>query len=125
MFVSQYVLLVSYSRFLCAVIMLPANFLKTFFPLESLAYLTAATHGLEEEAEELKQSFGPEERVPDLYPNACLLQPPPPLCLQENNWPLLTVSKGFFEGAIASKGGPQIINTCLIRTESGSLQFEK
>ena len=42
--------------------------------------------------------------MPDLYPGARLLQPPPPVCLQESNWPLLTVSKGFFEGAMASRG---------------------
>ncbi|CAL1531227.1 unnamed protein product [Lymnaea stagnalis] len=72
---------------------------------KSLAYLTAATHGLEEEAEELKSGFGEGERVPDLYPSASLLQPPVPITQQESNWPLLTVSKGFFEGAMAAKGG--------------------
>ncbi|XP_053408078.1 coatomer subunit alpha-like isoform X1 [Mercenaria mercenaria] len=72
---------------------------------KSLAYLTAATNGLEEEAESLKESFGENERVPDLYPSASLLQPPVPITQQESNWPLLTVSKGFFEGAMAAKGG--------------------
>ena len=71
---------------------------------ESLAYLTAATHGMTEEAEELEESLGEEEKKPDLYPGACLLQPPPPICLQESNWPLLTISKGFFEGAMAARG---------------------
>ncbi|RUS90316.1 hypothetical protein EGW08_001914 [Elysia chlorotica] len=74
---------------------------------KSLAYLTAATHGLEEEAEELKETFGENERVPDLYPSAALLQPPVPITQQEANWPLLTVSKGFFEGAMAARGGKQ------------------
>ena len=74
------------------------------FTAESLAYLTAATHGLTEEAEELAESFGEEEKKPDLYPGARLLQPPPPICMQESNWPLLTVSKGFFEGAMAARG---------------------
>lgn len=37
-------------------------------------------------------------------PNAQLLQPPPPINPLDTNWPLLTVSKGFFEGAIAAKG---------------------
>lgn len=32
-----------------------------------------------------------------------LLQPPPPIFQSEENWPLLTISKGFFEGAIPSK----------------------
>ena len=71
----------------------------------SLAYLTAATHGLEEEAEELKSGLGVGERVPDLYPSASLLQPPVPITQQESNWPLLTVSKGFFQGSMAAKEG--------------------
>ncbi|XP_023372136.1 coatomer subunit alpha [Otolemur garnettii] len=72
---------------------------------KSLAYLTAATHGLDEEAESLKESFDPEkETIPDIDPNAKLLQPPAPIMPLDTNWPLLTVSKGFFEGSIASKG---------------------
>ncbi|KAG8146581.1 putative Coatomer subunit alpha protein, partial [Naja naja] len=61
---------------------------------KSLAYLTAATHGLEEEAENLKETFDPEKEVP-----------PAPIMPLDTNWPLLTVSKGFFEGSIASKDG--------------------
>uniref|UniRef100_A0ACB8G8D4 Uncharacterized protein n=1 Tax=Sphaerodactylus townsendi TaxID=933632 RepID=A0ACB8G8D4_9SAUR len=72
---------------------------------KSLAYLTAATHGLEEEAESLKETFDPEkETIPDIDPHAKLLQPPAPIMPLDTNWPLLTVSKGFFEGTIASKG---------------------
>ncbi|XP_064607662.1 coatomer subunit alpha-like [Liolophura sinensis] len=71
---------------------------------KSLAYLTAATHGLEEEAEQLKEGFEEGEPIPDLYPNAQLLQPPVPIMQQESNWPLLTVTKGFFEGAMTNKG---------------------
>nr|KAF6396473.1 COPI coat complex subunit alpha [Rousettus aegyptiacus] len=72
---------------------------------KSLAYLTAATHGLDEEAESLKETFDPEkEIIPDIDPNAKLLQPPAPIMPLDTNWPLLTVSKGFFEGSIASKG---------------------
>lgn len=33
------------------------------FPAESLAYLTAATHGLDEEAEGLKETFDPEKET--------------------------------------------------------------
>lgn len=43
-------------------------------------------------------------QVPEVDPNAQLLQPPPPINPLDTNWPLLTVSKGFFEGAIAAKG---------------------
>ncbi|XP_013382389.1 coatomer subunit alpha isoform X2 [Lingula anatina] len=73
---------------------------------KSLAYLTAATHGLEEEAAELRETFDPEkDKLPEVYPNAALLQPPCPITQQESNWPLLTVTKGFFEGAMAAKAG--------------------
>uniref|UniRef100_A0A673MNS2 Coatomer subunit alpha n=1 Tax=Sinocyclocheilus rhinocerous TaxID=307959 RepID=A0A673MNS2_9TELE len=72
---------------------------------KSLAYLTAATHGMDEEAEALKETFDLEkEMVPEVDTNAQLLQPPPPINPLDTNWPLLTVSKGFFEGAIAAKG---------------------
>lgn len=72
---------------------------------KSLAYLTAATHGMDEEAEALKETFDLEkEMVPEVDPNAQLLQPPPPINPLDTNWPLLTVSKGFFDGAIAAKG---------------------
>lgn len=74
----------------------------SFPPVESLAYLTAATHGLEEEAEQLRENFVEDEKIPELYPQAQLLQPPVPIMQQESNWPLLTMTKGFFEGAMAA-----------------------
>lgn len=74
----------------------------SFSPVESLAYLTAATHGLEEEAEQLRENFVEDEKIPELYPQAQLLQPPVPIMQQESNWPLLTMTKGFFEGAMAA-----------------------
>nr|CAD7196149.1 unnamed protein product [Timema douglasi] len=71
----------------------------------SLAYLTAATHGLTEEAEELRSHFDPEkDNLPNVNPNASLLKPPVPILQAETNWPLLTVSKGFFEGAMSARG---------------------
>ena len=39
-----------------------------------------------------------------MNPNAKLLQPPAPILQNEGNWPLLTVAKTFFEGAMAAKG---------------------
>ena len=39
-----------------------------------------------------------------MNPNAKLLQPPVPVLQNEGNWPLLTVAKTFFEGAMAAKG---------------------
>ena len=38
-----------------------------------------------------------------MHPQAKLLTPPPPVMQIEENWPLLTVSKGFFEGAMKGK----------------------
>lgn len=71
----------------------------------ALAYVTAVTHGLQEEAERVAESLSPElvaELQSELEPNAQLLLPPQPI-LKEDNWPLLTVSKGFFE-ALAAGG---------------------
>lgn len=42
-------------------------------------------------------------QLPEVLPDAKLLQPPPPIMQTEFNWPLLTVAKGFFEG-MAAKG---------------------
>jgi hypothetical protein len=44
----------------------------------------------------------PEEAVPPLPQSPSLLLPPAPV-LKQDNWPLLTVSKGFFE-TLAAKG---------------------
>merc|ERR1719167_1633910 len=44
------------------------------------------------------------EKIPQVDPNATLLQPPPPVMQQESNWPLLTVSKSLFDAMAASKG---------------------
>jgi coatomer protein complex subunit alpha (xenin) len=44
----------------------------------------------------------PEDGVPTLPSTSALLVPPAPL-LKEENWPLLTISKGFFE-TLAAKG---------------------
>jgi len=71
---------------------------------KSLAYLTAATHGLDEEADELRAGFDPDkDKLPEVNPAAMLLRPPVPIAQQESNWPLLTVSKSIFEGSMAAK----------------------
>ncbi|XP_037070234.1 coatomer subunit alpha-like [Pollicipes pollicipes] len=69
-----------------------------------LAYLTAATHGLETETAELAAALGEDAELPQPEPQAQLLQPPAPLHQSDDNWPLLTVSKTFFEGAITKPG---------------------
>jgi len=43
-------------------------------------------------------------QLPPVNPSAKLLQPPLPILQNEGNWPLLTVAKTFFEGAMAAKG---------------------
>jgi hypothetical protein len=68
---------------------------------DALAYATAKTHGLEETAAELAEKL---EDVPQTDPNARLMMPPTPI-LREENWPLLTVSKGFFENLAAKTAG--------------------
>ncbi len=76
----------------------------------SLAYLTAATHGLEEESENIKTEFDLDSnKIPAVNPNARLLRPAVPVLPNEGNWPLLTVSKSVFEGAL-QKGRPSIFS---------------
>ncbi|CAL8462821.1 g2355 [Coccomyxa elongata] len=73
----------------------------------ALAFVTAATHGLDEDAARIEESLSPElvaELRAGLQPDARLLLPPHPI-LKEDNWPLLTVSKGFFESLAAGEAG--------------------
>ncbi len=67
--------------------------------------MTAKTHGLDEEAEAIKEELPEDAQLPQVMPGASLLKPPVPITQTETNWPLLTVSKGFFEGVRAVRGG--------------------
>lgn len=67
-----------------------------------LAYVAAKAHGLMEEAERLREGLT-EEPEADLT-DASLLLPPPPITRQ-GNWPLLTVSRGFFDGMVSKMDG--------------------
>lgn len=74
----------------------------------SMAYLTAATHGLEGEAEQLKGVLlegkeGDESSLPRVNKEARFLRGALPIRQCESNWPLLTVSKGFFDGQVLAK----------------------
>ncbi len=69
-----------------------------------LAYLTAKTHGLTEEAERLRQDLAEEPEMDEREEG--LLFPPIPI-MREANWPLLTVSKGFFDSAIPKPDSKQ------------------
>ncbi|XP_047126355.1 coatomer subunit alpha isoform X1 [Hydra vulgaris] len=77
----------------------------------SLAYLTAATHGLTEECAEIQTLFNLDpEKLPAINPNAKLLRPPVPILLNEGNWPLLAVSKTIFEGSTPLKDAPMSVS---------------
>lgn len=71
------------------------NCLFVFQPTQpSLAYLTAATHGLQEDAEQIQeQLLTAEKKLPELNPDAKFIRPPVPILQAESNWPLLTVTK--------------------------------
>jgi len=85
---------------------------------KSLAYVMAATHGLDEQAEQLKESL--DDKIPEVNENAELILPPCPISQQESNWPLLAVSRGFFEGSIIkgnqSVGGPAATTSNFVPT---------
>ena len=72
-----------------------------------LAYVCAATHGLEADAQRLGALLAEQgKQVPAVSPGAQLMQPPAPL-VRDDNWPLLTISKGFFDGAPQIGAGQQ------------------
>ncbi|OBZ86731.1 Coatomer subunit alpha [Choanephora cucurbitarum] len=66
-----------------------------------LAYMTAKTNGLEEEAAAILAAAGKTEDEIELPSVSEQLPatPKPVTQLEDSNWPLLTVSKSFFEGA--------------------------
>lgn len=71
---------------------------------KSLAYMTAATHGLQEEADDMASQIEAEGKdLPPINQNAKLFKGPLPVQQAETNWPLLTVSRGFFEGQQLSR----------------------
>eukprot|EP01119_Soliformovum_irregulare_P024827 TRINITY_DN8_c0_g4_i1.p1 TRINITY_DN8_c0_g4~~TRINITY_DN8_c0_g4_i1.p1 ORF type:complete len:1245 (-),score=439.76 TRINITY_DN8_c0_g4_i1:63-3797(-) len=87
----------------------------------SLAYLTAVNHGLPE-AEKLRSILENSEKlqVPDASNNAKLMLPPHAILKgQETNWPLLTVSRGYFEGAILEEERPKLVSAALAEDIGG------
>lgn len=71
----------------------------------SLAYLAAATHGLEEEAARLKELLVVSHiPIPDVPEDAELLQPPTPI-YHGDNWPLLSITKSAFTDVDAYAAG--------------------
>jgi len=72
-----------------------------------LAYVTEKIHGISNENDDNEyQSI--REELSALEKGATYLRPPVPIQQAENNWPLLTVSKGFFEGAMMSRSRTQV-----------------
>merc|ERR1712142_741768 len=86
----------------------------------SLAYLTAATHGLQEEAEKIKEGVDTDKTpLPSPALGARLLQPPPPIAQSEQNWPLLTVSRGFFDSAMIAGKKSEGVAAGLVAEDDG------
>ncbi|XP_043683155.1 coatomer subunit alpha [Vespula pensylvanica] len=73
----------------------------------SLAYVTEKIHGISNEDDDIQYSSMQDE-LSALEKGAVYFHPPVPIQQAENNWPLLTVSKGFFEGAMMSRGKSQV-----------------
>ncbi|PSN39046.1 Coatomer subunit alpha [Blattella germanica] len=73
----------------------------------SLHNLLGETHGL------LPPGEDTENPVNYINPDAKLLKPPVPIMQAETNWPLLTVSKGFFEGAAMARSKTGIVSAAL------------
>eukprot|EP01116_Phalansterium_solitarium_P014778 TRINITY_DN325_c0_g2_i1.p1 TRINITY_DN325_c0_g2~~TRINITY_DN325_c0_g2_i1.p1 ORF type:complete len:1233 (+),score=516.79 TRINITY_DN325_c0_g2_i1:73-3771(+) len=79
-----------------------------------LAYVTAKTHGLVDEAraifgrnEEKWSKVDPSNVAKALPREPQLFQPPIPIMrLHDSNWPLLNVSKGYFDGATLGEKTP-------------------
>lgn len=70
-----------------------------------LAYMTAKSHGLTEQAEAILAAAGKTEadiELPEM-PDQLPATPKPIIQLDDPNWPLLTVSKSFFEGAFVQQ----------------------
>jgi hypothetical protein len=69
-----------------------------------LAYLTAATYGLDAQAEDIAAALGiAPQMLPEVNPQSRVLVPPEPVCADQGNWPLLTINKVL---SLADKLGP-------------------
>ncbi|KAK5639332.1 hypothetical protein RI129_011824 [Pyrocoelia pectoralis] len=71
--------------------------------LDNIAYLTAKTYGLDDVAEQIRLGEDDDKEWPKPDEGAKFLRPPPPIEQAENNWPLLTVSRTFFENIALSR----------------------
>ncbi|KFD58197.1 hypothetical protein M514_00960 [Trichuris suis] len=88
--------------------------------LTPLAYVTAAVHGLDDEASSLAseiENLG--LPIPSVNRNGALLIPPPPLGNCKDNWPLLSVSRGLFEAELDKGGKGGILSSTLLTAAEG------
>ncbi|GAN06302.1 coatomer protein complex, subunit alpha [Mucor ambiguus] len=94
-----------------------------------LAYMTARSHGLHELAQSILASAGKTEEdieLPNHHADSAtphLLQSVTPL--QNRNWPLLTVSKSFFEGVFAANNNNSNNNQKNTATSVPAFNYEK
>jgi coatomer protein complex subunit alpha (xenin) len=80
-----------------------------------LAYLSATTHGLTEEAAQLSSELEQKNLlIPDTNPNAHPLDPPKPINPLVDNWPQLSVSSGPFDAQLLASAGPNIKSWTLL-----------
>lgn len=79
----------------------------------TIAYITARTHNLEEQATDLASKLEQAgQKIPPINESAQLLLPPIPIMrLHETNWPLLTVSKGYFDNINLEEERPKFSAT--------------
>lgn len=77
-----------------------------------MAYLTAATHGFEEDAHKLKAELEARgQPIPIVDANALILAPPQPVHQIEENWPQLAMSTGPFDASILAAGSKGVAST--------------
>ncbi|CAD5208962.1 unnamed protein product [Bursaphelenchus xylophilus] len=90
----------------------------------SLAYLSAATHGYDEEAARLKVELEAKEQpLPQVDPNARLLAPPPPIQKMDENWPQLSIAAGPFDAQILASGARGTSSNQTVRAARAAAQF--
>jgi len=96
----------------------------------TLAYLTAVNHGLTSEAEELYEHLPVDKEtgekiVPEANPSgARLFNPPPPIMHTDSNWPLLTVSKGFFDGVASARTAAETGGASVVGVKASAMDMD-
>lgn len=84
---------------------------------EPLAHITKCIHNVE--SSHYSSDHSNQKSKGSTQASSCL-RPPIPVCQTESNWPLLTVSRGFFDGSLSSKNQNQV-NALLAPQENISI----